>query len=213
MHQGTFSSRLNPFPALIAAVQLLDSQLAKGTRDSLQGLLNGPDAKASCGLDTIQQDMERLPQGTRRLAVRLRMNLAPEWLWAVLTDYANLSRFIPNLETSRLLWRRANVVGLEQEGAQSFIGLRFKARVQLELTEELAQRRLSFVMVKGDFRRFEGSWQIGQDARGTTLLYELTVQGCVGMPIGLIEQRLREDLAANLRAVQQEALRRATAAG
>jgi hypothetical protein len=28
------------------------------------------------------------------------------------------------------------------------------------------------------------------------------------MPIGLIEQRLREDLAANLRAVQQEALRR-----
>jgi hypothetical protein len=29
------------------------------------------------------------------------------------------------------------------------------------------------------------------------------------MPIGLIEQRLREDLAANLRAVQQEALRRA----
>jgi hypothetical protein len=35
------------------------------------------------------------------------------------------------------------------------------------------------------------------------------VQGCVGMPIGLIEQRLREDLAANLRAVQREAQRRA----
>jgi hypothetical protein len=31
------------------------------------------------------------------------------------------------------------------------------------------------------------------------------------MPIALIEQRLREDLAANLRAVQQEALRRAAA--
>jgi hypothetical protein len=30
------------------------------------------------------------------------------------------------------------------------------------------------------------------------------------MPIALIEQRLREDLAANLRAVQQEALRRAS---
>jgi hypothetical protein len=29
------------------------------------------------------------------------------------------------------------------------------------------------------------------------------------MPIGLIEQRLREDLAANLRAVQREAQRRA----
>jgi ribosome-associated toxin RatA of RatAB toxin-antitoxin module len=193
-------------------VQLLDPQLTQGTLDSLQGLLKGSDATACCGLDTIQQDMERLPQGTRRLAVRLRMDLAPEWLWAVLTDYANLSRFIPNLESSRLLWRRANVVGLEQEGAQSFIGLRFKAKVVLELTEELEQRRLSFVMVKGDFRRFEGAWQIGHDASGSTLLYELTVQGCVGMPIALIEQRLRDDLAANLRAVQQEALRRSRAA-
>jgi ribosome-associated toxin RatA of RatAB toxin-antitoxin module len=89
------------------------------------------------------------------------------------------------------------------------MGLRFKARVQLELTEHAAERRLSFVMSKGDFRRFEGAWQIGVDAAGTTLLYELTVQGCVGMPIGLIEQRLQEDLAANLRAVQAEAQRRA----
>ena len=164
---------------------------------------------ASCALDTIQQEMERLPGGTRRLAVQLRTDLDPQWLWAVLTDYDQLSRFIPNLQISRLLWRRGNVVGLEQEGAQTFMGLRFKARVQLELTEHLEDRRLSFVMSKGDFRRFEGAWQIGVGAGGTTLLYDLTVQGCVGMPIGLIEQRLREDLAANLRAVQQEAQRRA----
>ena len=114
-------------------------------------------------LDTIQQEMERLPGGTRRLAVQLRLNLAPQWIWAVLTDYDSLSRFIPNLQSSRLLWRRANVVGLEQEGAQTFMGMRFKARVQLELTEHQEQHRLSFVMAKGDFRRFEGAWQIGVD--------------------------------------------------
>lgn len=165
--------------------------------------------EASCSLDTIQQDMERLPAGVRRLAVQLRLDLDPHWLWAVLTDYDNLSRFIPNLQSSRQLWRRGNVVGLEQEGAQTFMGLRFRARVQLELTEQREQQRLSFVMTKGDFRRFDGAWQIGHDGAGSTLLYELTVQGCVGMPIALIEQRLREDLAANLRAVQQEAQRRA----
>ena len=155
--------------------------------------------------------MERLPGGTRRLAVQLRLDLDPQWLWAVLTDYDSLSRFIPNLQSSRLLWRRSNVVGLEQEGAQTFMGMRFKARVQLELTEHLEELCLSFVMAKGDFRRFEGAWRIGSESGATTLLYELTVQGCVGMPIGLIEQRLREDLAANLRAVQQEAQRRAHA--
>jgi hypothetical protein len=35
------------------------------------------------------------------------------------------------------------------------------------------------------------------------------VQGFAGMPIGLIEQRLRDDLATNLRAVQREAISRA----
>jgi ribosome-associated toxin RatA of RatAB toxin-antitoxin module len=184
---------------------VLSAQSSKSDAPDPEALLTS----GSCSLDTIQQTMERLPGGCRRLAVQLRLALDPQWLWAVLTDYDNLSRFIPNLQTSRLLWRRANVVGLEQEGAQTFMGLRFKARVQLELTEDAAARRLSFVMARGDFRRFEGAWQIGQDAAGTTLLYDLTVQGCVGMPIGLIEQRLQEDLAANLRAVQAEAQSRA----
>ena len=209
-------------------MKLLDSRLADRTvselgsggsdsgRSDSSGSISGGSISAEsisdpllCSLDTIQQDMERLPQGVRRLAVQLRMDLDPTWIWAVLTDYTNLNRFIPNLEVSRLLWRRSNVVGLEQEGCQSFMGLRFRARVQLELTEHPEQRRLDFVMVKGDFRRFEGAWQIGHDSAGTTLLYELTVQGCMGMPIGLIEQRLRDDLATNLRAVQREAMRRA----
>ncbi len=170
--------------------------------------LSAPPLSQACQLDTIQQVMERLPGGCRRLAVQLRLDLTPEAIWEVLTDYDHLSQFIPNLQVSRLLWRRDAVVGLEQEGAQRFMGMQFKARVQLELTEHLEQQRLSFVMAKGDFRRFEGAWQIGVEGGSTTLLYELTVQGCVGMPIALIEQRLQEDLAANLRAVQLEAQRR-----
>lgn len=170
--------------------------------------LSAPPLSQACQLDTIQQVMERLPGGCRRLAVQLRLDLDPDAIWAVLTDYDRLSSFIPNLQSSRLLWRRDAVVGLEQEGAQRFMGMQFKARVQLQLTEQLEQWTLSFVMLKGDFRRFEGAWKICHNDSGTSLLYELTVQGCVGMPIGLIEQRLQEDLAANLRAVQQEAHRR-----
>ncbi|WP_255104808.1 MULTISPECIES: SRPBCC family protein [unclassified Synechococcus] len=153
--------------------------------------------------------MERLPQGARRLAVQLRLELPPPQIWAVLTDYENLSRFIPNLSTSRLLWRRGNTVGLEQVGCQQFCGLRFSARVELELQEHHDDGLLSFSMREGDFRRFEGAWQVSGEPGGSRLLYELTVQGRQGMPIGLIEQRLREDLAANLRAVQREALSRA----
>ncbi len=163
----------------------------------------------SCQLDTIQQEMERLPQGTRRLAVQLRLAIDPEWLWAVLTDYANLSRYIPNLASSRQLWRRGERVGLEQVGTQQFCGLRFSARVELELEEDHPAGELRFRMLSGDFRRFEGTWRISSADTISSLLYDLTVQGKPGMPIGLIEQRLRDDLANNLRGVQQEAQRRA----
>ncbi len=164
----------------------------------------------SCSLDTIQQEMERLAQGTRRLAVLLRLSLDPEQIWSVLTDYGNLDRFIPNLLSSRQLWRRGNRVALEQVGSQQFCGLRFSARVELELEEDAAAGELRFQMLRGDFRRFEGTWRVDRDAISTRLLYDLTVQGKPGMPIGLIEQRLQQDLACNLRGVQQEAERRAT---
>ena len=80
--------------------------------------------------------MERLPQGARRLAVQLSLSPDPQCLWSVLTDYGNLNNYIPNLASSRQLWRRGNVVGLEQVGTQQFCGLRFSARVELELVED-----------------------------------------------------------------------------
>ncbi len=170
----------------------------------------GQPSERSCSLDTIQQEMERLEQGTRRLAVLLRLTLEPDWIWAVLTDYGNLDRFIPNLMSSRQLWRQGNRVALEQVGSQQFCGLRFSARVELELEEDPAAGELRFRMLSGDFRRFEGTWRVDCDEISTRLLYDLTVQGKPGMPIGLIEQRLQQDLACNLRGVQQEAVRRAS---
>jgi len=170
-----------------------------------------PRLTASCSLDTIQQEMERLPAGMRRLAVQLRLAVDAQWVWAVLTDYDNLHRFIPNLASSRQIWRRSNLVAVEQMGTQQFCGLRFSARVTLELEEDRPAGLLAFRMLDGDFRCFQGAWMVGSDATSSWILYDLTVQGKPGMPIGLIEQRLQEDLASNLRGVQQEAMRRANA--
>ena len=156
----------------------------------------------------IEQTMERMPMGVRRLAVQLRSPIPEQLFWDVLTDYENLSQFIPNLSTSELIQRQGQTVRLQQVGSQQLLGLRFSAQVQLELTEYRQDGLLKFRMVKGDFRRFEGSWQIRQRPDGSSLLYELTVQGCLGMPIGLIEERLRDDLSSNLNAVVQEAHRR-----
>ena len=112
------------------------------------------DSSASSSLESeaIEQTMERLPHGVRRLAAQLR--------------------------------------------------------TPLEITEFRSEGLLSFKMVKGDFRRFEGAWRVNELADGCSLVYELTVQGCIGMPIALIEERLRDDLSSNLQAVMMEAKRR-----
>ena len=152
--------------------------------------------------------MERLPGGTRRLAVQLKSSIPAELFWDVLTDYAHLADFIPNLSSSELVMRDGETVRLQQVGSQQLLGMRFSAQVLLELREFKPDGTLRFQMLKGDFRRFEGSWQVRALSEGASLLYELTVQGCLGMPIGLIEERLRDDLSSNLVAVEREALRR-----
>lgn len=152
--------------------------------------------------------MERMPQGVRRLAVQLRTSIPVDVLWQVLTDYERLETFIPNLVSSRLVYKDGKTVRLQQVGSQQLLGLRFSAQVLLELTEFRPEGLLQFRMLKGDFRRFEGSWRVRSLPDGSSLLYELTVQGCLGMPIGLIEERLRDDLSSNLSAVEREGLRR-----
>ena len=160
---------------------------------------------------TIEQTVERLPNGVRRLAVQLRTDQSVEQLWQVLTDYEGLSEFIPNLSSSKLIERSGNRVTLVQVGSQQLVlGLKFSAEVQLELTEHRPEGLLQFRMTKGDFRRFEGSWRLQSVPDQTLVLYELTVQGCLGMPVALIEQRLRQDLNDNLLAVEEETIRRFT---
>ena len=156
---------------------------------------------------TIQQTMEFLPNGARRLAGQLRTETSFDNLWKVLTDYEHLNEFIPNLKSSDLLSRNGNRVRLRQVGEQKILGFDFSAEVFLELIEDRANGTIHFSLVKGDFRGFQGYWNI-QKLSGidcNSLVYDLTVQGAFWMPVRLIEQRLRQDLTTNLLAIEEAA--------
>ena len=156
---------------------------------------------------TIEQTMEKLSGGTRRLAAQLTTSASIESLWNVLTDYDRLNLYIPNLLSSKKIYQKNNNVHLKQVGAQDFLGMKFSAEVTIDLYEDKALGLLKFNLIKGDFRKFEGSWKI-QNIKNTTknsLIYDLTVQGCQWMPIGMIEKRLKKDLSENLIAVDRQA--------
>ena len=156
---------------------------------------------------TIEQTMEKLSGGTRRLAAQLTTTSSFDSLWNVLTDYDRLDLYIPNLLSSKKIYRKNNNVHLKQVGAQDFLGMKFSAEVTIDLFEDKELGLLKFNLIKGDFRKFEGSWKI-QSIKNTlknSLIYELTVQGCQWMPIGMIEKRLKKDLSENLMAVDRQA--------
>jgi len=159
------------------------------------------------GKNTIEQTMEVLPAGTRRLAAQLSTPLEICYLWEVLTSYEKLSEFIPNLLSSEVLSRVENQIFLKQIGSQEFLGFNFSAEVFIKLIEDRSNAVLSFSLIKGDFRKFEGSWKIKESStgNGSSLIYELIVQGCFGMPVTLIEKHLRKNLTTNLLAVEKAA--------
>ena len=156
---------------------------------------------------TIEQTMEKLSGGTRRLAAQLTTSASFESLWNVLTDYDRLNLYIPNLLSSKKIYQKNNNVQLKQVGAQDFLGIKFSAEVTIDLYEDKEHGLLKFSLIKGDFRKFEGSWKIQniKDTLKNSLIYDLTVQGCQWMPIGMIEKRLKKDLSENLIAVDRQA--------
>ena len=156
---------------------------------------------------TIEQTMEKLSGGTRRLAAQLTTSASFDSLWSVLTDYDRLNLYIPNLLSSKKIFQKGNNVHLKQVGAQDFLGMKFSAEVTIDLFEEKELGLLKFSLIKGDFRKFEGSWKIQaiKDSSKNSLIYDLTVQGCKWMPIGMIEKRLKKDLSENLIAVDKQA--------
>ena len=159
------------------------------------------------GYQTIEQTMEKLSGGTRRLAAQLTTTASIDSLWNVLTDYDRLNLYIPNLLSSKKIYQKNNNVHLKQVGAQDFLGIKFSAEVTIDLFENKELGLLKFNLIKGDFRKFEGSWKIQniKNTKKNSLIYDLTVQGCQWMPIGMIEKRLKRDLSENLIAVDRQA--------
>ena len=165
------------------------------------------DHSKSNDYQTIEQTMEKLSGGTRRLAAQLTTSASLDSLWNVLTDYDRLNLYIPNLLSSKKIYQKNNNVHLKQVGAQDFLGMKFSAEVTIDLFEDKELGLLKFSLIKGDFRKFEGSWKIQKiiDKQRNSLVYDLTVQGFQWMPIGMIEKRLKRDLSENLIAVDRQA--------
>ncbi|MFS8742173.1 SRPBCC family protein [Synechococcus sp. W70.1] len=154
----------------------------------------------------IEVEVEDLGERRRQVQGRILIPVERRQVWQVLTDYDHLAEFIPNLVESRLLGSQNGRKLVRQVGSQQVLFARFSAAVVLAI-EEVFPHQLRFQEVEGDFLIFEGFWELADWLDQQTLLtYHLQVQPPRRMPVGLVERRIRRDLALNLQAIRERCL-------
>lgn len=155
--------------------------------------------------EEVKLSVTKLEGRQRRIEASIDLHHPPELVWRLLADYENLCNFIPNLAKSCRIAHPEGGIRLEQVGAQNLKVITFTARVVLDMTEEFPTA-IHFRMVEGDFKAFSGCWLCEpieyQRAPGTRLTYCLEVWPKATIPVIAIEQRLKKDLPANLRAIR-----------
>jgi len=100
----------------------------------------------SCELVGVK--IEKTSANSRRIGGEIVVNTPLDDVWAILTDYDNLSSHIPNLVESRRIGNKGKLYDgepgdgsykcqLYQKGAQKIIGFDFRASVTMDMVEKI----------------------------------------------------------------------------
>jgi len=180
----------------------------------------------SCEL--VEVRIERISANSRRIGGEITVEAPIDDVWAILTDYDNLSTHVPNLVESKR--KRSNGGGeqgdgnykctLYQKGAQKIIGFEFGADVTMNMKEKTivatntspllpSERAIEFKCIDSQFfSEFDGEWKVksSEDGLTTTLNYIVDVRPKGIVPVAALEWRIREDVPTNLRAVKSASI-------
>jgi ribosome-associated toxin RatA of RatAB toxin-antitoxin module len=110
----------------------------------------------------------------------------------VLTDYAGIPRFMPDVRTSQVVERQNGSVRVEQETVSKF--MLFSRRVHLVLDVSEGDEVIRFRdRCARSFVRYEGAWTIRSQGAYTEITYELTAQPAFAVPDFVLRKLLNRN--------------------
>lgn len=173
---------------------------------TLEDLSENLPAENLPGMGQVEVTTDRAVGRERQISAKICIPHPVEQVWQILTDYNRLADFIPNLAESRQIEHPQGGIRIEQIGTQALMRLKFCARVVLDMVEQFPHQ-IDFQMVEGDFKTFCGYWALQPTESGasTELCYTVAILPARAMPIGLIERKLKTNLATNMIAIRQRA--------
>jgi carbon monoxide dehydrogenase subunit G len=143
------------------------------------------------------------------VAAHFNVPAPPSVVWDVLTDYANIPRFMPGVRSSRVVDRQKATVRVEQEAVSTYMF--FSKRVHLLLDVEEGTDTIQFRDVcSSSFERYEGTWTISDDGDDTELSYKLTAQPAFSVPTFVLRKLLDRDARAMIEGLRAEISARGT---
>ncbi len=158
--------------------------------------LTAIDSPASQPTVTVREE-----RGVYSVAARFHVRQSSAVALAVLTDYEQIPRFMPGVETSIVLERATGRAVVEQEAVSRLMMFSKRVHLILEITESADS--LDFRDRSGrSFTRYEGTWRLCDENGRTEILYELTAQPAFDVPQFLLKRLLKRDsgeMIANLR--------------
>jgi ribosome-associated toxin RatA of RatAB toxin-antitoxin module len=152
---------------------------------------------------TVRED-----QGVYRVTARFLIDQPRSAALAVLTDYEEIPRFMPDVRTSVVRERAVGRVVVEQEAVSGVMMFSKRVHLVLEIEEQLDA--LIFRDRSGrSFVRYEGAWRLSEQDGQTAITYELTAEPSFDVPGFMIKRIVRRDAAQMIDHLQREIAARA----
>lgn len=173
----------------------------------LSALLSGPVAAAD-GHDPLPQVNVREDRGTYTVTARFEIPQSAAAALAVLSDYEQIPRFMPEIRTSVVLSRSEGHILVEQEAISRFMMFSKKVHLLLDVTQD--DSSLRFVDRCGNsFATYHGAWRATTSGGRTTVTYELTAKPAFDVPEFILKRLLKRDSVQMIDRLQREIAARA----
>ena len=147
-----------------------------------------------------------LPDDVVSVSSKIHIVAPPASVWKTLTDYDNLSSYLPKVLSSKVVERHGNEITLDQIGKTGIFIFEKIVHFRLKITEEYPNN-ISFGQVDGDFDVYRGEWALETSTaiQGTVLSYHAEIKPLFFAPPILVIFVQRQDLPGILKAHKQRA--------
>lgn len=150
----------------------------------------------------------RQDKDTFHVHARLYAPVPPAVAWEVLTDFEHMERFIPNLETSRVVAREGQRLVIAQRGVARFALLAIGFGSEREVTL-LPPNEIRSVQLRGSLKRMLSVTRFLPRDGGTELHYSVEAEPGPLFPATLTQRFLVHEIEEQFGAIVDEMERRA----